>query len=397
MYYLLPPSICNFIYTYLTWSDLINYPCVPDSIWASWFYKFGGTISKKPGHKQRFMGCLHHRLSYVTDLKNRKGWSGNEIRNWRSWKDKDFVHRAVQLDGSLMCYVSPDIKENKTIALASLNNTDAIHHIAPHLLDDPDFMLAAVKINVNILRHCTISTTVALHIFDHYPVLLSNLNIRTEKDPELLYKVVCKNGLFLKYASPSLLQDSNIVLTAINQNPLALKFASNDLKKNADIISQAVQHNGLTLQYSLVCFNSNIVLLAVRQNGLALQYAAPLFKNDKNIVVAAVAQNGLAIQYASYDFKNDPEIVLLAVQQNGLALQYTSREKKQDRHIVLEAVRQNGLALEHTGIRDNEIVRTAIRQNALAIKFCFGLLEQDATALHIVTAAFDAYLAQSNI
>ena len=67
-------------------------------------------------------------------------------------------------------------------------------------------------------------------------------------DKEVMLKVVKQNGLMLKYASPKLKYNKEIVKEAIKNNPFALKFTYlSDIDKS--IIIEAVKRNGLTYRY----------------------------------------------------------------------------------------------------------------------------------------------------
>ena len=56
----------------------------------------------------------------------------------------------------------------------------------------------------------------------------------------LLYK---KKGELLKYASPDLKNDRDVVLSAVNQNGIAIEFASPDLRNDKKIIETAISNN----------------------------------------------------------------------------------------------------------------------------------------------------------
>lgn len=249
MNYLLSPTITYSIYSYLTWSDLLHHPTVPDRIWAVWCYKFGQAVSKKRIHKRRFVECLDSRLCRLADDKKYGRWSYDAVKHWRSWNDKDFVYQAIKIDGNLIYNASSAIKANRLSALTALHCPNAIRHISPHFLDDSEFMLDAITINIDILQHCHLSMSVALHLFNHQPHILSHLHVRTEDNLELMHTAVAKNGLFIKFASPALSNNLDLVIAAITQNPLALEYAPDTVRKNMDIVRQAVIRNGLALQY----------------------------------------------------------------------------------------------------------------------------------------------------
>ena len=69
-----------------------------------------------------------------------------------------------------------------------------------------------------------------------------------QNDKKVMLKVVKKNGLMLKYASPKLKYNKEIVEEAIKNNPFALEFTYlSDIDK--EIVIDAVKRNGLSYRY----------------------------------------------------------------------------------------------------------------------------------------------------
>ena len=71
----------------------------------------------------------------------------------------------------------------------------------------------------------------------------------------------------------------------------------------------------LNLEYASATLRNDrdVVLTAVQQNGRSLQYASETLRNDRDVVLAAVEQNGYSLEYASSDLKADRAVVLAAM------------------------------------------------------------------------------------
>jgi hypothetical protein len=94
-------------------------------------------------------------------------------------------------------------------------------------------------------------------------------------------KMVCHNGMLLKYTSQSASNDRDLVHKAIqNSGGMALKYASAELRKDESLVLCAVEINGMALEHADMSLrkNTEICLHAVRSHGLALQFfVMPVF------------------------------------------------------------------------------------------------------------------------
>ena len=147
------------------------------------------------------------------------------------------------------------------------------------------------------------------------------------------------DGMALKYASPELQADREVVLAAVRQNDRALWYVSPELKADREVVLAAVQQRGDALEDASpeLWVDREVVLAAVRQYGPALKYASPELQADREVVLAAVQQDGRALRHASEELRADREVVLTAMQhQDYRALHYVSPELRADCEVVLE-------------------------------------------------------------
>jgi len=121
-----------------------------------------------------------------------------------------------------------------------------------------------------------------------------------------VYRAVCADSGALKFASPRLLQNQEIVERAFESwdyphYPHPLCYVSKNLIGKDDIVSKALEQEGLVLEFATDNQRSNkgIVSIAVQENGLALQFASPDLRDDEDIVRIAIDQTPLALFYAS--------------------------------------------------------------------------------------------------
>lgn len=159
--------------------------------------------------------------------------------------DPDFVHQIVEIRGSAVTFASPELKRDRRIALAAVQNDgDAFMCINTSLQEDPDFVLEAVR--------------------------------------------VC--GSVLRFVSDELRGNRWIVLEAVQNDGTALQFASQDLRADADVVFQAVRTFGLALVFASDKLKENhqIVLRAIHNDGRALNYANEELKKDRDLMALAI-------------------------------------------------------------------------------------------------------------
>jgi len=166
---------------------------------------------------------------------------------------------------------------------------------------------------------------------------------------ETILIALCQNGLALQY-SP--LCDQEFALAAVQENGMALRYCSPSVGSNKDVVLAAVRENGDALQFASVTLQNDrdVVLAAVTQHGSALLYASHMFRIDLDIVLAAVASDGVSVQYLNlYIFPTETQrqIMEIAVKNDGTALLYATGELKRDQELIIEALKNTPCAIEH--------------------------------------------------
>ena len=142
--------------------------------------------------------------------------------------------------------------------------------------------------------------------------------------------------------------NKRVMLAAVKNYGRHLKYASPDLRNDREVVLMAVNNDRWR-------FRDN-----------SLKYASTRLRNDREVVLAAVKQNGYALRHASNDLRQDREIVLAAIEDTPEALRFASKELREDREIVMAAVKKDGFALRlaRGDLKlDREILLAAIKQS----------------------------------
>ena len=114
--------------------------------------------------------------------------------------------------------------------------------------------------------------------------------LRSQRDKIKNQTIIIRKFIILKYASPELRADKEVVLAAVKNSGAQLKYASPELRADKEV-----------------------VLAAVNNTGYALQFASPELRADKEVVLAAVENKDFAIQFASDELKRDKDVIRISM------------------------------------------------------------------------------------
>lgn len=194
----------------------------------------------------------------------------------RLWNNRNFVEKAVQLNGLILEWCSTELRDDENIVMKALtNNVNSLKGASSRLCDDED-----------IVRFALFSTEFVEAFY------YASKRLRSNKD--LVLDVIKKDGSQLNYASAALQDDEDVVLLAITGRGSHLSFASSRIKNM-----------------------EKFAKIAVADDGYNLKYVSSRLQDDKELVSTAVAINGCGLRYASARMQKDADIVLLASKQRG--------------------------------------------------------------------------------
>lgn len=248
----------------------------------------------------------------------------------------------------------------------------------------PNLLLLHARANQDLKNDCTEKIKKLANGIIRAPKHCLNPVKVTEKfmSHHIQEQIIENNGKALKWASPEIKNNREIVLRVLKRSHHYFQYASDFLKNDKEFVLEVLKHDGRALQYvsEELKNDKKVVLRAIKQNGCALNHAPDHFKNDKKIVLKALKQNAWAIFYVSEELINDRKFLLEALKQSNLLIQFLPEQVKNDYQLVLEAVKQNGLALQYACNalkNDKKIILEAVKQNYRAFKFAPPHLRDD--------------------
>lgn len=303
---------------------------------------------------------------------------GDEIK-----KNKEIILATVQNNGNLLKDINTSEltkKELKEVVIAAVKKSGSALKYAKDFQDDEEVVHFAVNSTPYINQHALKFASPELQKKIQKKIQKKNKK-EALQDSLSLQSIVYPGVVELKINDPAfieeikeLMDEEDFVLFLVKKCGKCLKYASFELQKNEKFILNAIENNVLSLEY--VVFKNfsfeqqrNIALQAIKKHsgGVAFNLLPVELKNDleviKNTLIAfgtknqedpnyfdlvmhAVNQSGELLEFASDQLKKNQMIVSLAVLYNGLALKFADGELQNNKVVVLVAVANNGMALE---------------------------------------------------
>jgi len=265
---------------------------------------------------------------------------------------REEVLKAVKQDGNQLQYASDELKRDKDIVRAAMENTSsgattpAFQHAAASLKADREFVIEMLGMTGHNLQYASdelksdkevvlAAVRNKIHAFRHAAISLKN-------DRDFVLQVVTIHGQGLLYANQVFLNDREIALIALKTTGWLINDLSKNLQQDGELILAAVTENGTNIKYIKEDkITDQLALIAVKQNPYALMCLQFPHNQNNDIVLAAVTQAGRTLKDAHNSCRQNRDIVLAAIKNDGLALFDAAEYLRNDRQCLLEAVKHD--------------------------------------------------------
>lgn len=242
--------------------------------------------------------CTLHGLQDLAQLKSAVSkasqvpeWQQLLILDGQPLHDGALLHRASDM---LECTVLLLRKSEDAMTMDKMMDWHLRHVIEQRFLEDPEFMLAAVKASGAALQYA---------------------NETMRKNPLFVLAAVQQSGAALQYGDFELRQSWDFMLSAVRASCSSIVHASPELLKDADFLLAAIQANsevvgfiGALPQVQNIRRDKYAMLSVVQVHGSALRFASPCLRKDKDVVMKALRTDPEAIRYCPVELRTDPDI-----------------------------------------------------------------------------------------
>lgn len=299
-------------------------------------------------------------------------------------EDKDFTIEAIKINPECFEHIAGAFKDDKGIVLEYISNIKNKNEceIPEKYRTDKDVVLADLKNQGTLLGEAAeIGIDVDKELFlsilnrklsdseeyyakssknrsDRGGVLLGILKNgfpdKFKADKEIMMFVIKNDYSCLRFVSPELLQDEEILYEAIKGGrPFSIKeYISDSFKADKEFISSAskIRPDIISIASEEVMADHSLIDYWVKNGRSWLSEDLELireYKANKDLVLPIVKANGYELEHASIELKADKDIVMAAVSQWGNALEYASGELQADKEVVLAAINNDKEAIKY--------------------------------------------------
>ena len=302
-----------------------------------------------------------------------------------------FCVKAVRKQHSLFRYLSSTLQTNPNFILACIHNGNQ-HQWKQHLNPSAWSHTALVLRLIPALGGKTVMTKADEKVRRKFKVALScvksdvtclnlvSLQLRNDKD----FIMAClKGSLDVSLIGKSLWCDADVVAKAVvTTTSAALQYASPTLQDNHDIVLTAVSHNGMNLQHASARLQATrlIANTAVHSTEAALPFASQTLREDVAFLIRMKLRGTDALHTAKTAqdkalFANRA-FMLECVRRNGSNLQHASEALQDDVDVVLEALRSttSAAAFASVSVLRHPRVRVLLWWRAALLTGCLVFL-----------------------
>lgn len=217
-----------------------------------------------------------------------------------------------------------------------------------------------------------------------------HLNFRTRCEggwdhKEAVMRMIPYHWNSLKYVSPRMRGDRDVMYLAMRLNHDAAQFAAPSLLNDRDFIMSIVKESGLLFTSPTIQErwgnDYEMCLAAVDDTGYALQClpAGSPFRDDERILRTALKTNASALHDASEAQRSNRGLVLYAVSRAGDSFRNASESLRGDKAFVLEVIKTSNdryclWSMKRELRFDKDVVIAMIRRWDLSGKYHFNAI-----------------------
>ena len=238
--------------------------------------------------------------------------------------NKNFLIKALKINGAILNYLEPRFRADKEMVMAALYNDPVkIKGLGPHMFwdsiddklkEDEDVLLAACRKNSGfsyIPPRLLDNRKFILKCAKINGYILQNIDKKFCDDEEIVTAAVKNNGFCLQYASERLRNNKKIALTAISKFGHGFEYISEELKADKKLITRCLKKSDNPFEYLNEKDRDNeyFASLACYRNGYAIQFASERIRDNKIIALYAVNSNPFSYSYLSKRLKKDKEVI----------------------------------------------------------------------------------------
>ena len=192
-------------------------------------------------------------------------------------ENREFILKAIKLNGLLLQYLSPEQQNDKDFALAAIqNNAEACKYVNQDLLGNAAFIRSVCETSNSamLIQRLTKQPQSLITLLSEGIIDLSHQNLRGRHNEKALVLAALKfNASAILSASPELLNNPKFIIQALGANEKVAGFLSAAQKNDTKCIRAAVNQNPENIRYAgeTILHNPDFMLSVALEHNI-IQY-----------------------------------------------------------------------------------------------------------------------------
>ena len=295
--------------------------------------------------------------------------------------DYDLMLKIARYKSAALEYIGDDLKHNEKFILRLLKmyKNAILKYIDKSMFKNKSIILQVLNNNhPEYLKYAgdliEDPDVIETAIKSSYHALLY-LGEKNQDNEDIVLACIKNNGHALKYASPRLKKKKEIVLAALKESWQAYKYMDDSLLKDKDIYSFIIRTG--RLQY-IDKPNLKLELELLLNGDISINQTSTTFRSTKEMMLEAMKKDPSSYQYLDQKLKKDKDIIDLALEEikssdDDIGLyKDIIKEANYDFDIMMKVVKKRGILLKRAtdDLKDNEMLVTeAVKQDGTALQY----------------------------
>ena len=262
----------------------------------------------------------------------------------------------------------------KSILYVSEKNKELILKLIINNINSYNYISESLKNNEEILLE-------AIKISSNF--LSQEFNRLNNCDKVFILKIIKLDGKNYNYIPYKYKSDIQIIFETIKTYPQISQTIFTTFNNNQKIVLEFIKKNWKKYLYQIdnsLKYNKEFLLKLIKINGRHYKFIPEIFKDDEELLIEAIKTFPYCLIYTSKKNKNNKDIILQIYKYSHFVqtniLQYVSDELKNNKDFVLEVIKNNINDFKYISKElknDKDFILKILKKNGLLLRFVHEL------------------------
>jgi hypothetical protein len=262
--------------------------------------------------------------------------------------DLEVANLAIKENFNSIKYISERLKNNfdfmfKKLVYSNENMEIVTEQILSYNYENED--LTAKEFFYTHLGENIKNNSNSMICFTNYdPVAIGYIGEELKGNKDLAMQVLALNGNYLPYFNDSVRSDDFVARIALINAPEALQYVTERTSSNKNIIQAVMCQNNPRAYWALkyaspeLKQDKELVRFALARDIRAFEFADEIIRKDKDFILDAINQNPNVFEFLDDDMKKDMDILKIAIKKNPKHFIFVTEDVKNDVQALYELI-----------------------------------------------------------